>query len=197
MKDENVIYVERKVLEAAFDMPRQYWQVSWSDIDALPFGYLSRSVAENDFDHKQLIPYAVVQNWRGDFLCYQRHGSERRLSEFYSVGIGGHVNDTDCGEYLSECLLKGLQREFCEEVGTDLPYDRFQIVGMINEEQTAVGHCHTGVVFKVLVDNVNFTFDAEIGNPQWKRIEDLDLAKFELWSALALKLLFSIPKIEI
>ena len=137
--------------------------------------------------YKQIIPYAVVQNRNGEVLCYQRHGSEKRLADIFSVGIGGHVNDKDEGTLLLNRLIVGLRREFGEEVGISLSESQFELVGMINEEQTEVGHCHTGIVFKVAVDDESFIFDAEIGNPQWKRINDLDLSRFELWSALALR----------
>jgi predicted NUDIX family phosphoesterase len=197
MKDENVICVSLDAMKRQFDMSEQIWKASVDNINSLPYEYINRSVAENDFTHKQLIPYAVLLNQQGEVFCYQRHGSEKRLADVFSVGIGGHINDHDGGDTISQRLVNGLRREFMEEVGVELSENQFELAGMINEEETEVGHCHTGVVFKVLVDNVNFTFDAEIGNPQWKRIEDLDLAKFELWSALALKLLFSIPKIEI
>ena len=190
MKDENVICVPVEAMKKAFDMNKQYWKTDVAAIDSLPSLYINRRIAENDFTHKQLIPYAILLNKQGEMFCYQRHGSEKRLADIYSVGIGGHVNDHDDGETISQHLVNGLRREFKEEVGIEVSESQFELAGMINEEKTEVGHCHTGVVFKVLVDNVNFTFDAEIGNPQWKRIEDLDLAKFELWSTLALRLMF-------
>ncbi len=189
MKNENVMCVPIEALMATFDMSQQYWTADEKSINVLPYEYINRSVAEKNFTHKQIIPYAVAQNGKGEVLCYQRHGSEKRLADFYSVGIGGHVNEHDTGETLSKRLINGLRREFKEEVGIEMGARQFNLAGMINEEQTEVGHCHTGVVFRVLVDNADFTFDAEIGNPQWKRIADLDLSKFELWSALALTLL--------
>lgn len=191
MKNENVICVPLEAMEKQFDLSKQLWETSVESINQLPFQYINRSVAENDFQHKQLIPYAVLQNEKGEVLCYQRHGTEKRLADFFSVGIGGHVNDHDTGETLSQLLINGLRREFQEEVGVALNENQFQLAGMINEEETEVGHCHTGVVFRIVIDNDYFRFDAEIGDPQWRRIDELDLSKFELWSVLALKLLNS------
>ena len=190
MKNENVICVPLDAMKKMFDMSKQLWQADVDSINRLPFEYINRSIAETDFQHKQLIPYAVLQNSKGEVFCYQRHGSEKRLADIFSVGIGGHVNDHDLGETLSQRLINGLRREFKEEVGIEVSESQFHLAGMINEEATEVGHCHTGVVFRVAIDSTDFTFDAEIGNPQWRCIDDLDLSKFELWSALALKLIF-------
>lgn len=189
MKDENVICVERKFLHSTFDLSKQYWSAVPADIDGLPIAFLNRRVAENDFEFKQLIPYAVVLNRYGEVLCYQRHGSEKRLSELCSVGIGGHVNDGDVGKTLMERLLNGLKREFEEEIGVLLHRDQLKLIGMIDEEETEVGLCHTGIVFVVKIKDENLSFDAEIGNPKWMRSKDLDMSKFELWSRLVLLLL--------
>jgi predicted NUDIX family phosphoesterase len=189
MKNENVICVSLDALRTAFDINKQYWEAEVSEINALPFCYIQRAKAEIDFNHKQLIPYAIVRNHKGEILCYQRHGSEKRLSDFYSVGIGGHVNDQDEGSSVVERLTNGLQREFLEEVGISVHKEQFNLIGMIDEEETEVGHCHTGVVFTVDINNADLTFDTEIGNPQWKRIDEMDLSNFEKWSTLALKLL--------
>lgn len=112
-----------------------------------------------------------------------------KLSNMYSVGIGGHVNDCDRGGDLYHILLNGLKREFKEEVGVSLTDGQIKLLGMINEEQTEVGHCHTGVVFHVICDGLQMNFDAEIGNPQWMDPNRDDIGKFELWSKLALTLI--------
>lgn len=190
MKNENVICVPLDAMKVQFDLTKQLWKASVESINRLPFEYINRKVAETGFRHKQLIPYAVLQNEKGEVFCYQRHGSEKRLADIFSVGIGGHVNDHDTGETLLQRLINGLRREFKEEVGVSVSESQFQLAGMINEEETEVGYCHTGVVFRVAIENDDFRFDAEIGNPQWRRIDDLDLSEFELWSALALKLVF-------
>lgn len=189
MKDENVMCVPLDAMKKVFDMNEQFWMTNVAAIDLLPVLYINRKVAESDFLQKQLIPYAVLQNEQGEVFCYQRKGSEKRLADLYSVGIGGHVNDHDGGGTVSQRLINGLIREFREEVGAELSESQFVLAGMINEEKTEVGHCHTGVVFKVINGETDFKFNAEIGNPQWKKIDDLDLSKFELWSALALKLM--------
>lgn len=187
MKSENVVCVPISVMKKTFDLEAQYWRTNKEEIERLFFEYRERTSVEKDFNYKQLIPYAIVQNGEGKILVYQRCGSEKRLSNMYSVGIGGHVNDCDGDGDLYHILLNGLKREFKEEVGVSLTDGQIKLLGMINEEQTEVGHCHTGVVFHVTLDEQQLKFDAEIGNPQWVDPNKIDLSKFELWSSLAIK----------
>ena len=65
-------------------------------LEGIPFYWLPRSSAEMDPIYKQLIPYALLQTADGLHTgCYRRKGSEKRLHDFWSVGIGGHVNQND------------------------------------------------------------------------------------------------------
>lgn len=187
MKNENVVCVPVSEMKKAFRLEDQYWKANEQDINQLQFEYRERASVEKDFNYKQLIPYAIVQNGEGKILVYQRCGSEKRLSNMYSVGIGGHVNDKDEGDNLYEVLTNGLIREFEEEVGVKLKKEQVNLLGMINEEISEVGHCHTGIVFHVDLDGSQMKFDAEIGNPQWTDPNQIDLSKFELWSSLAIK----------
>jgi len=188
MKKENVLCVPVISLTDEFDIKAGYWPTNKDSINKLPFIFKARELAECDFSHKQLIAYALVFNERGELLHYQRCGSEKRLKGIWSAGIGGHTNDLDKGDTLYDTLTNGLLREFEEETGLKIKLDDIELLGMINEEKTEVGHCHTGVVFKITVNPENLLLDAEIGNPQWKTPELLDLANFELWSGLAIKL---------
>ena len=45
-----------------------------------------------------------------------------------------------------------------------------------------------GTLARFNVRNAMERFDKEIGLPQWKNPEELDLGNFELWSGLALRL---------
>ena len=58
--------------------------------------FLPRAAAEHDPTHKQIIPYAIIAH--GDrVLRYVRgkKAGEQRLVAKGSVGIGGHMNDSD------------------------------------------------------------------------------------------------------
>ncbi|MCR5570288.1 MAG: NUDIX domain-containing protein [Paludibacteraceae bacterium] len=188
MKKENVLCVPVNSLTDTFDINTGYWPTNKDSINKLPFIFKARELAESDFSHKQLIAYALVFNEIGELLHYQRCGSEKRLKGIWSAGIGGHTNDNDKGDSLYDTLTNGLIREFEEETGLKIKLEDIELLGMINEEQTEVGHCHTGVVFKITINPEKLVLDTEIGNPHWETPELLDLTKFELWSGLAIKL---------
>src|SRR4051794_32977075 len=57
-----------------------------------------RDEAETDPEWKQVIPYLVLRDRGSLFLMRRtRAGSDARLHERYSIGIGGHVNPADGG----------------------------------------------------------------------------------------------------
>lgn len=188
MRDENVLCIPTGLLRGQFGLIEECWICSIDTLNALSQTYVPRSQAENDYSHKQVIPYVLVFDGEGKVLHYQRCGSEKRLSGLYSAGIGGHVNDADEGTSVYDIIVSGLKREMREELGIEITDTQLQFLGMINEEHTDVGHCHIGVVFKVIVENEQLCFESEIGHPEWQYPHMLDLSCFELWSALAIKL---------
>lgn len=188
MKDENVLCVPTEQMRLAFDLSLGSWQISMEELNRLPQCFEKRALLEQDYTYKQLIAYALVFDDQGQVLTYQRCGSEKRLKGIWSAGIGGHVTDEDRQITPYNTLLQGLKREFSEEIGLELQDGDVELLGMINEEETEVGHCHTGVVFRVNVASGQMRFDTEIGLPQWKNPEELDLEKFELWSTLSIRL---------
>lgn len=189
MKNEKVLSVELTRLRQSFDLSRQYWPIDVAVLNRLSYAYVDRSQAEADFSCKQLIPYALIFDQNGRICTYQRHGSELRLIGKLSAGIGGHVNDRDQGPTLYDRLLSGLRREMREEIGLSFSPSQITVLGMINEDESAVGRCHLGIVFKVRLDDWRDpVFGGEIRNPQWQLVEQLPLEQFELWSKLAIQL---------
>ena len=189
MKNENVLCIELAPLHKTFPLARQYWKTDAEALNALPFRFTPRRMAETDFTQKQLIPYALVFDEAGRMLTYQRHGSEGRLAGLRSAGIGGHVNEQDADRSLSATLTRGLIREMREELGLAPRPEHITLLGMINEDQSEVGRCHIGVVFRVEAGNhEGLRCSDEIARPEWRRAEELNLKRFELWSSLALRL---------
>ena len=190
MKNENVLCVPTDALKSKFDLRSQSWSVSKDNIDALPFSFIPRADAETNNDFKQLIPYAIFTDAQGLVLTYCRKGSEKRLADMRSAGIGGNVNDADAGSCVSERLVIGLQRKVQEELGLSISSDQFSLAGMIDDEDSEVGHRHTGVVFLVKLD-VNAQIspaEDELDDIQWIKPYKIDFSKFEKWSELAVKL---------
>lgn len=188
MKNENVLCIPTHMLRSSFELDEEFWVCNIEALNSLPYTYVPRPKAEKDNSYKQVIPYVLVFDSESKVLHYQRCGSEKRLSGLYSAGIGGHVNDKDAGSSLFDNVVTGLKREMFEELGVDIAETQLQFLGMINEEHTNVGHCHIGVVFKVILENEQLCYEREIGHPQWQYPYMLDLSRFELWSALAIKL---------
>jgi predicted NUDIX family phosphoesterase len=111
--------------------------------------YLERPAAEDDPQHKQLIPYVLVRDAQRVFLMERTDaGGDRRLHGKASIGVGGHLNPVDDGE---DALMAGLRREWAEELVAGWVPD-FRLVGMLNDDTNPVGAVHLGVVFEVAAD---------------------------------------------
>ncbi len=100
-----------------------------------------RPAMEGDPGFKQIIPYLVLRDGPRWFLMRRtRAGTDARLHDLWTIGIGGHLNPGDVD------LAGGLAREWREEVVAGfIPEQRF--VGLLNDDTTEVGRVHLGVVF--------------------------------------------------
>ena len=150
--------------------------------------------AENDASYKQVIPYVVLQTFDGNrTACYRRKGTEERLHDLWSVGIGGHVNDCDCSgddAALQTVVKRGMFREMMEEFRSVPSNVHAVFHGVINEEKTSVGLVHMGLVYRILLsDTAGFEPGAELNAFRWMETDRLLDHKLELWSRLALGLI--------
>lgn len=189
MKNENVLYVDRVEIEKFVDLSQEQIVLSEEVLNGFVQKFGPRAELETDPSKKQLIPYVLLLDSAGHVFVYQRNGSEKRLSQKFSAGVGGHVNDGDKSGSVLQTLLVGACREIEEEIGLKVAPNCLQMIGCINEEITEVGHSHTGVVFTFDVKNEKLIFDKEIGNPQWIDPKEVPFEQAELWTALAIKLL--------
>jgi predicted NUDIX family phosphoesterase len=104
--------------------------------------YEARAAMEEDPSFKQVIPYLVLRDAERYFLMRRtRAGGDARLHDLYSIGVGGHLNPGDGG------LEQGLRREWLEELNADF-VPEFRLVGVLNDDTTAVGRVHVGAVFQ-------------------------------------------------
>ncbi|REK21722.1 MAG: phosphoesterase [Planctomycetota bacterium] len=161
--------------------------------------YRSRSEVEEDPSYKQLIPYCVFR-YRGEdeqetVFQYTRGGGqgEKRLHAKRSVGIGGHISAVDAdGDGDIHPYDEGMRRELTEEVLIDTPYTQQQ-VGLINDDETAVGRVHLGVVhlFDVTEPRVHSRED-DILEDGFRPVGDIlsELEHFESWSQICMQALF-------
>jgi len=149
--DENVLVVRRSLLDQLGNFhglnfePRKYLGAILSRGNNF---FLPRAQAESDPTHKQVIPYVLLAF--GDKVLYYVRGKkagEQRLVAKGSIGIGGHMNESDESLFaLDEAAYRaGVEREVAEEVKIDTKFDD-RIVALLNDDTTEVGRVHLGVV---------------------------------------------------
>lgn len=110
--------------------------------------FIARPQAESDFGYKQIIPYALIA-FQNRVLHYVRgkKAGEQRLIAKGSIGIGGHMNETDESLFAmdEEAYRVGVEREVNEEIMIDTPFDD-RIIALLNDDSTEVGRVHLGIV---------------------------------------------------
>jgi predicted NUDIX family phosphoesterase len=105
-----------------------------------------RPEMEADPAWKQVIPYPVLRDGEAWYLMRRtKAGSDARLHDRYSIGVGGHVNPEDGG--LDGDLGAALHREWHEELVVDF-VPSFRFVGLLNDDTTPVGQVHLGLVYE-------------------------------------------------
>ena len=154
--------------------------------------FIDRNDAEDDPGHKQIIPYAIFR-YGDKFLHYVRGGAggEKRLAAKGSIGIGGHINDTDgeSGSLANATYLAGVDREIREELEIDGNFTQ-KAVALLNDDTNDVGKVHLGVVH--LVD-----LDTDAVKPNEAAITDLEFLtldelreradRLETWSQICVE----------
>ena len=107
-----------------------------------------RGDVEQDPSLKQIIPYMVVRR-NGRYMLFRRTraGSEQRLHDLYSVGVGGHIAREDV-DGATDLIAAGLQRELTEELSLTGEWSA-RLVGVLNDDTGAVGQVHFGLVHVV------------------------------------------------
>jgi predicted NUDIX family phosphoesterase len=149
--EENVLVVRRSLFDELGSFhglnfePEKYLKAILSRGNNF---FLSRAQAENDPGHKQIIPYAVIVH--GDTVLHYVRGKkagEQRLVAKGSIGIGGHMNDTDESLFAwdENAYRAGVEREVKEEITIESPFED-RIVALLNDDTTEVGRVHLGIV---------------------------------------------------
>jgi predicted NUDIX family phosphoesterase len=104
-----------------------------------------RRDVEEDPALKQIIPYVLVRSGTR-YMLFQRAqgGREDRLRGLYSIGVGGHVAREDVQDG-DDVVAAGLRRELGEELVMGGPWSA-RLVGVLNDDDNAVGAVHFGLV---------------------------------------------------
>jgi predicted NUDIX family phosphoesterase len=161
MKEEMILVVRRSLFDALgsfqglnFDVER-YLPAFLARENNF---FMPRSAAETDPSFKQIIPYVLLTH-QGRILHYVRGkmAGEQRLVAKGSLGIGGHMNDSDEGLFAMDrdAYNISVQREVGEELQLNSAYTN-RTVALLNDDSTEVGRVHVGVVhvFELETDDV-------------------------------------------
>jgi len=110
--------------------------------------FIPRLDAENNPAYKQIIPYALIV-FEDTVLHYVRgkKAGEQRLIAKGSIGVGGHMNESDESLFAMEeqAYRAGVEREVNEEIKIHTPFED-RIVALLNDDSTEVGRVHLGIV---------------------------------------------------
>ena len=192
--EENVLVVRRSLFDelGAFQglnfEPEKYLPAILSRGNNF---FLPRAQAENDPAYKQIIPYALIAH--GETVLHYVRGKkagEQRLVAKGSIGIGGHMNDTDESLFAwdENAYRAGVEREVNEEIAIESPFED-QIVALLNDDTSEVGRVHLGIVhvFKLAEAKVQKR-EAMITNLAFLSREELNARREQLesWSQLCL-----------
>ena len=156
----------------------------------LPPVWLPRRIAETDPTHKQWIPYGLLERADGRLASYPRQGTEARLHGLRSLGIGGHVNPGDAPAPFD--WLSTLQHGFARELAEEYPAattGTTRMLGLINEDTSAVGLVHLGLVFHHRLQHFPAPPAGELAGLEWLLPSELGSHAHEAWSTLALQIL--------
>jgi predicted NUDIX family phosphoesterase len=76
-----------------------------------------------------------------------KKAGEQRLVAKGSIGVGGHMNETDESLFAmdEQAYRAGVEREVNEEIKIDTPFED-RIVALLNDDSTEVGRVHLGIV---------------------------------------------------
>ena len=157
--------------------------------------FRSRAIVEDDPGFKQIIPYVVVRHENRYLLARRTNRqTESRLHGKYSIGIGGHINDTEKFATDQNVIEAGLERELDEEIHLLGRRQSLNLVGIISDDSTPVGQVHLGLVFLLETDSAEFTVnEADLMTVEWATVEKLREchAQMETWSQIVLEQVIS------
>ena len=157
--------------------------------------FRSRDIVEEDPSFKQIIPYVIVRH--GDRYLLTRRTSrqtESRLHGKYSIGVGGHINDTEKFAADQNVIEAGLERELDEEIHLLGRRQSLNLVGIISDDSTPVGQVHLGLVFVLETDSPDFRVnEPELMTAEWASMELLQesFERMESWSQIVFREIIS------
>lgn len=192
--DENILVIKRDYLfpESSFQgLQKPKESVFGSDFLEIIMAkkeFLPRSIMENDFDYKQVIPYLVFKYEDKYFLMQRKaKASETRLQSKYSLGIGGHIRHEDIK---TANIAQWANREFLEEIDYSGKFE-IKFLGILNDDSNDVGKVHVGFVYLLEGDSSEICVKSELESGILLTLEELNgfYDRMEPWSKIVLNFL--------
>jgi predicted NUDIX family phosphoesterase len=171
--------------------------------------FLVRDEVEEDETQRQIIPYAVVE-YHPEFepdplvLLVERlkAGSETRLHNKLSIGLGGHINPQDDGSKTTETQKSAtaeqdiLQAALIRELREELVIGAFttDVRALIHRSENAVERVHTGLLYSVKVIapvSVRETHKLAGEHVPWTEVSS-KYARLEGWSQATYEFLYQV-----
>ena len=151
--------------------------------------FRARADVETDETFRQIIPYAVIEQEGRVFLVERlKAGSEARLHNRLSIGLGGHINPGDHAN-ARDPLEGALARELREELYIQAFFA--EAVGLIHRAENEVERVHTGILYRVKTPGevrVRETHKLAGGFVTWDEVEKVE-ERLEGWSQAVFRFL--------
>jgi len=142
--------------------------------------FIVRRIAEESPQYRQIIPYVVIRSGDEWFtLRRTKKGTDARLHEKISLGIGGHINP-------GLDVVDGLRKELDEEVSIEGDYD-LTFAGILNDESTEVSRVHLGIVYILDAPSRDVrVLETEKLSGEWRAPRELGAMReaMETWSQI-------------
>lgn len=198
---EKILCLPRKKLPTDILKPQIAYKTSWEDALSLIRNgsclFLSREKAEVDTTYKQIVPYVIIRNIRGDILCYEKNEDEKSRSPSCCFGIWKHIRKEDFGEKakksrINDAVHSVIKRQLKNELGILEDSCNCTFLGIVNAEESPEGQVYLGLVYEhYLSPHGIIQLGEGLSRPRWIPLDALSecIADFEPWSMLARELL--------
>jgi predicted NUDIX family phosphoesterase len=183
---EKIVVVKRKLLFEKIEHFNGIINYNPKLIDLIKNNYelMDRNAAEINEEYKQIIPYFVFK-YKDKYFLMQRK-KDGVLGNKYSIGIGGHMNESD----ISDSIIEWGMREFHEEVEYKGQFES-KVIGFINDDSNPVGKVHFGILILIIGKSYNIKVKSELKSGFLATIDQINslYEKLEGWSMFSFNLL--------
>jgi len=192
-----VLVFPRKILESVGEFQGYSLEIDkYLDVVLHPKNsfLVSGDVAEKNTEYKQIISYVVLRFGQEVFTYFRGMSShETRLIGRRSIGLGGHIEETDAADPTADrrSYRLAVQREISEEVAINTSYTD-KIAAVINDDSDDVGRVHFGILhIYTLAEPKVCARIQDIADGYFLALEKVKTAlhEFESWSKITMQVL--------